>query len=208
MVFTCDRPIREIKDMAERLVSRLNNGLSIDIQVPKFENRYAILQKKCELQGKTLDSEIIEYIAKNIETNVRELESALVNIFSYEELTGQPLTLESVKNLLRDFIRISTGESISLDKIMKVVADAYQISVTDLKGKKKDKKYAVPRQISIYIAREMTEISYTELGNEYSGKDHSTMMYADKKIRDLLKTDPSLESRVQNLMREIKGYNK
>ena len=208
MVFTCDRPIREIKDMAERLVSRLNNGLSIDIQVPKFENRYAILQKKCELQGKTLAPEIIEYIAKNIETNVRELESALVNIFSYEELTGQPLNLDTVKTLLRDFIRISTGESVSLDKILKVVADAYQISVPDLKGKKKDKKYAIPLQISIYIAREMTEISYTELGNEYSGKDHSTMMYADKKIRDLLKTDPSLESRVQNLMREIKGYNK
>lgn len=208
MVFTCDRPIREIKDMAERLVSRLNNGLSIDIQVPKFENRYAILQKKIELQGKTLDSEIIEYIAKNIETNVRELESALVNIFSYEELTGQRLNLDIVKTLLRDFISIKNGESISLDKILKVVADSYQISVADLKGKKKDKKYAIPRQISIYIAREMTEISYTELGNEYSGKDHSTMMYADKKIRDLLKTDPSLESRVKNLMREIKEYKK
>jgi chromosomal replication initiator protein len=208
MVFTCDRPIREIKDMAERLVSRLNNGLSIDIQVPKFENRYAILQKKIEMQGKTLAPEIIEYIAKNIETNVRELESALVNIFSYEELTGQPLNLEIVKTLLRDFIRISTGESVSLDKILKVVADAYQISVADLKGKKKDKKYAVPRQISIYIAREMTEISYMELGNEYSGKDHSTMMYAYNKISDLLKTDPSLESRIKNLMREIKEYNK
>ena len=208
MVFTCDRPIREIKDMAERLVSRLNNGLSIDIQVPKFENRYAILQKKCEIQGKTLDPEIIEYIAKNIETNVRELESALVNIFSYEELTGQPLNLEIVKTLLRDFIRISTGEAVSLDKILKVVADAYQISVADLKGKKKDKKYAVPRQISIYIAREMTEISYMELGNEYSGKDHSTMMYAYNKISELLKTDPSLESRIKNLMREIKEYNK
>lgn len=208
MVFTCDRPIREIKDMAERLVSRLNNGLSIDIQVPKFENRYAILQKKCEIQGKTLAPEIIEYIAKNIETNVRELESALVNIFSYEELTGQPLNLEIVKTLLRDFIRISTGESVSLDKILKVVADAYQISVADLKGKKKDKKYAVPRQISIYIAREMTEISYMELGNEYSGKDHSTMMYAYNKISELLKTDPSLESRIKNLMREIKEYNK
>ena len=208
MVFTCDRPIREIKDMAERLVSRLNNGLSIDIQVPKFENRYAILQKKCEIQGKTLAPEIIEYIAKNIETNVRELESALVNIFSYEELTGQPLNLEIVKTLLRDFIRISTGEAVSLDKILKVVADAYQISVADLKGKKKDKKYAVPRQISIYIAREMTEISYMELGNEYSGKDHSTMMYAYNKISELLKTDPSLESRIKNLMREIKEYNK
>lgn len=208
MVFTCDRPIREIKDMAERLVSRLNNGLSIDIQVPKFENRYAILQKKCEIQGKTLDPEIIEYIAKNIETNVRELESALVNIFSYEELTGQPLNLEIVKTLLRDFIRISTGEAVSLDKILKVVADAYQVSVADLKGKKKDKKYAVPRQISIYIAREMTEISYMELGNEYSGKDHSTMMYAYNKISELLKTDPSLESRIKNLMREIKEYNK
>ena len=208
MVFTCDRPIREIKDMAERLVSRLNNGLSIDIQVPKFENRYAILQKKCEIQGKTLAPEIIEYLAKNIETNVRELESALVNIFSYEELTGQALNLEIVKTLLRDFIRINTGESISLDKIQKVVADAYQISVADLKGKKKDKKYAVPRQISIYIAREMTEISYMELGNEYSGKDHSTMMYAYNKIHELMKTDPSLESRVKNLMREIKEYKK
>ena len=208
MVFTCDRPIREIKNMADRLVSRLNNGLSIDIQIPKFENRYAILQKKIELQGKQLSPEIIEYIAKNIETNVRELESALTTVFSYEELTGRPLDLDSVKTLLHDLIQTNNAENISLEIIQKVVADAYQISVADLKGKKKDKKYVIPRQISIYMAREMTEMSFMELGNEYSGKDHSTIMYAYKKIADLMKTDPSLESRIENLMREVKEYKK
>jgi len=208
MVFTCDRPLKETKNMTDRLVSRLNNGLSIDIQVPKYENRYAILQKKIELQGKFLQPEIIEYIAKNIETNVRELEAALNQVFSYAELTGQNLTLEIVKNLLRDIIKSNAVENISLDIIQKVIADYHQITVAELKGKKRDKKYVIPRQIAIYIARELTEISFTELGNEFSGKDHSTIMYAYNKISDSIKTDPSLESRIQSLIREIKDFKK
>ncbi len=208
MVFTCDRPIREIKTMAERLVSRISSGMCIDLQPPNYETRYAILQKKIELQHRSLEPEIIDYIAKNVETNVRELESALDKVLGYEELIGKNLNLEIVKNQLRDIISSNSTENISLDIIQKVIAENYQISVADLKSKKRDKKYVVPRQIAIYIARELTEISYTELGNEFGGKDHSTIMTAYKKIADQKKTDPMLESRIQLLIREIKEYKK
>lgn len=208
MVFTCDRPIREIKTMAERLVSRISNGMCIDLQPPNYETRYAILQKKIELQNKSLEPEIIDYIAQNVETNVRELESALDKVLGYEELIGQKLTLEIVKNQLRDIISSNSAENISLDIIQKVIAENYQISVSDLKGKKRDKKYVIPRQIAIYISRELTEISYTELGNEFGGKDHSTIMHAYEKVAEQIKIDSTLENKIQLYIREIKDYKK
>ena len=208
MVFTCDRPIREIKTMAERLVSRISSGMCIDLQPPNYETRYAILQKKLELQNRFLEPEIIDFIARNVENNVRELASALDKVLGYEELIGKKLNLEIVKNQLRDIISSNSMENISLDIIQKVVADNYQISVADLKGKKRDKKYVVPRQIAIYIARELTEIAYTELGNEFGGKDHSTIMTAYKKVAEQIKIDPLLESKIQLFIREIKEYKK
>ncbi len=208
MVFTCDRPIREIKTMAERLVSRISSNMVIDLQPPNYETRYAILQKKIEMQNRFLEPEIIDYIAKNVETNVRELESALFKVLGYEELIGKKLTIDIVKNQLRDIISSNSTENISLDIIQKVIAENYQISVSDLKSKKRDKKYVVPRQIAIYIARELTELAYTELGNEFGGKDHSTIMTAYKKIAEQIKIDPSLESKIQLYIREIKEYKK
>lgn len=207
MVFTCDRPIKEIKNMAARLVSRLSNGLCIDLQPPSYETRVAILQKKMEIVNNKISPEIIEYIAKNIETNVRELEAALNKVIGYADLVGENPTLETVKNLLKDIFNSNANENISLEVIQRVISDEYNISVSDLKSKKRDKKYVIPRQISIYIARELTEISYTELGNEFGGKDHSTIMTAYKKIDELIKTDPSLDSKIQLFIREIKEYN-
>jgi len=208
MVFTCDRPIKEIKNMAARLVSRLANGLCIDLQPPSYETRVAILQKKVDLTGKTLSQDIIEYIAKNIETNVRDLEAALHKVFGYAELVGKTPDLEITKHLLKDVMDSAGAESISIDVIQKVIADNYQISVADLKGKKRDKKFVIPRQIAIYIARELTEIAYTELGNEFGGKDHSTIMSAYNKIAEQIKIDSSLESKIQLYIREIKEYKK
>ncbi|MCF0125624.1 MAG: chromosomal replication initiator protein DnaA [Clostridia bacterium] len=207
MVFTCDRPIKEIKNLATRLVSRLSNGLCIDLQPPNYETRVAILQKKIEIKGSNLNFEIIDYIAKNVETNVRELEAALNKVFGYADLVGQNPTLDIAKNLLKDIIE-SNNENISLELIQKIVADNYQISISDLKSKKRDKKFVIPRQIAIYIARELTEISYTELGNEFGGKDHSTIMTSYKKVSELIKTDPSLESKIQLFIREIKEYRR
>ena len=206
MVFTCDRPIKEIKNLTARLVSRLSNGLCIDITTTNYETRCAILQKKIESSGQVLDSEIIDFIAKNIETNVRDLEHALQQIFAYSEIIGKKPTLEMAKNQLKDFLSTSSAENISLDVIQKVIAENYNISVSELKGKKKDKKFSVPRQIAIYIAREITEISYTELGYEF-GKDHSTIMHAYKNIEEKIKVDQNLNSKIKLLIKEIKEYN-
>ena len=206
MVFTCDRPIKEIKDMADRLVSRISNGLCIDLQPPNYETRIAIIQKKLQLLGKSSNQEIIDYVAKNVETNVRDLESALQNILGYADLIGREPNIDNVKSLLRDLLSSSYAENISLDVIKKVIADNYQISVSDLTGKKRDKKFVVPRQIAIYIAREITEISFMELGREMGGKDHSTIMHAYNTISEKIKFDPSLESKIQIFIREIKEY--
>lgn len=206
MVFTCDRPIREIQKMANRLVSRLSNGLSIDLQPPNYETRIAILQKKLQLKEKKLNPEIIEFIAKNVETNVRELEAALNKVLGYIELFGGSPDLDTVKNQLKDLITANSIENISIDIIQKVIADNYQVSVSDLKSKKRDKKFVIPRQIAIYIAREITEISFMELGNEFGGKDHTTMMHAYEKVKDLIKIDPSLNNKIQLYIREIKEH--
>ncbi len=208
MVFTCDRPIKEIKNMTDRLVSRLSNGLLIDITIPNYETRVAILRKKLELMDKSLDSEIIDYIAKNVETNVRELEAALKQILAYADIIEQKPTLEMAKNQLKDILNNNNVQNISLDIIQKVIADNYQISISDLKSKRRDKKFVIPRQIAIYISRELTEISYSELGNEFGGKDHSTIMHAYDKIAESIKIDPTLESKINILIREIKEYKK
>ena len=208
MVFTCDRPIKEIKNMATRLVSRLSNGLCIDLQPPSYETRVAILQKKIDLMEKNLSQDIVEYIAKNIETNVRDLEAALNKVFGYADLVGKSPDLEITKHLLKDVMDSGSLESVSIDVIQKVIADNYQISVADLKSKKRDKKYVVPRQIAIYIAREITEMAYTDIGNEFGGKDHSTIMSAYNKIAEQIKIDSTLESKIQLYIREIKEYKK
>ena len=208
MVFTCDRPIKEIKNMAARLVSRLANGLCIDLQPPSYETRVAILQKKMDLMEKTLSLGSVEYIAKNIETNVRDLEAALNKVFGYADLVEKKPDLEITKHLLKDVMDSGSTESISIDVIQKVIADNYQISVADLKGKKRDKKFVIPRQIAIYVARELTEMAYTDIGNEFGGKDHSTIMSAYNKIAEQIKIDSSLESKIQLYIREIKEYKK
>ena len=208
MVFTCDRPIKEIKNMAARLVSRLANGLCIDLQPPSYETCVAILQKKIDLMDKTLSQDIVEYIAKNIETNVRDLEAALNKVFGYADLVEKKPDLEITKHLLKDVMDSGSTESISIDVIQKVIADNYQISVADLKGKKRDKKFVIPRQIAIYVARELTEMAYTDIGNEFGGKDHSTIMSAYNKIAEQIKIDSSLESKIQLYIREIKEYKK
>ncbi len=208
MVFTCDRPIKEIKNMTDRLVSRLSNGLCIDITIPNYETRVAILKKKLELTGKKLNQEIIYYIAKNVETNVRELEHALQQILAYADIIEQEPTLEMAKNQLTDILNSNSAQNVSLEIIQKVIAENYQISISELKSKKRDKKYVFPRQVAIYIARELTEISYSELGNEFGGKDHSTIMHAYDKIAESIKLDSNLESKINILIREIKEYKK
>jgi len=208
MVFTCDRPITELKGFADRIQSRISNGLCVDLQPPNYETRRAILLKKLEILGKKIPDDVIDYIAKNVETNVRDLESALTKMIGYAELIQKSLTIEIAQQQLRDIFSNPSAGNITIDTIQKVVADEYQISVSDIKNKKRDQKFVTPRQIALYIARELTEYSFTELGNEFGGRDHSTAMHSYEKICSQMKIDSTLNARVQLLMKEIKDYKK
>ena len=208
IVFTCDRPIKELKEFSERMQSRLSSGTSIDMNPPNYETRRAILQKKLELQKKDIPPEVIDYIAQNVETNVRDLEATLNKMIGYAEIVQKPLTIDIAQEQLRDIFTVVSTENISIEIIQKVIADFYNISVSDINKPKRAKKFVIPRHIAIYICREMTEYSYTEIGQEFGGRDHSTIMHSYEKINEQLKTDSTLAMRIQQLMREIKNYKK
>ncbi len=208
MVFTCDRPINELKSIEERLRTRFSRGLNIDLQPPNYETRRAILQNKLSLKGKFIPDDVIDYIAKNVQTNVRDLESCLTKMLAYSELVGKQLTVQIAQEQLRDTFSSPLSGTITVDTIQKVVADHYSISISDIKGKKKDKKTVLPRQIALYIARQLTEYSTTDLGNEFGGRDHTTVMHSVEKIEEQMKINSSLDSTIQLLIREIKDYKK
>lgn len=207
MVFASDRPLTEIGNMAERLVSRLGSGMCLDMHVPNVETRKAIIYKKLENQDKALPEEIIDCIARSVETNVRDLESALNKIIAYTEFIGPNITVEIVQQQLANLYSAPGTGNISIENILKVVAENYQITVADLKGKKRDNKCVIPRFIALYIAREMTEYSFTELGNEFGGRDHSTIMNGYNKISEKIRSDPSLLKKIKILTEEVKKYN-
>ena len=208
LVFTCDRPLSELKNLTDRLRSRFGRGLTVDLNLPDYETRCAILVKKLQEQNQTLPKDVIELIAKNIASNVRDLEACLTKVVAYIELTGQKATVESVQHLLRDSFNSSKKENISIEIIQKVVAESYGISWIDLKGKKRTKNIVLPRQLAMYIAKEMTEYSTTEIGSEFGGRDHTTVMHSIDKIKDAIKTDSSLDPYIQGLKRKIEEYQK
>ncbi len=205
MVFTCDRPINELKDITERLRTRFNNGINIDMQPPNYETRKAILLKKLSLMDRTLSDDIIDFIADNIESDVRDLEGALKKVVGYSDFMNKELTIDVAKTLLQENISSNLGGNISIDTIQKTVADYYGISVSELKSKKQSKKVVFPRHVAIYISRNLTEMSFTEIGSEFGGKDHSTIMSSCKKIEDRIKTDSTLDNAIKMMVKEIKG---
>ena len=205
MVFTCDRPIQELKGISERLRTRFSKGICIDMKAPNYETRKAILLKKLSLMNRTLDDEIIDFIAANIENDVRDLEGALKKVVGYADFMNKELTLDVVKTLLQENISSSFGGNISIDTIQKVVSDYYGISVQDIKSKKQNKKVAFPRHVAFYIARNITEMSFTEIGNEFGGKDHSTIMSSCKKIEEQIKIDATLDNAIKMMIKDIKN---
>ena len=208
MVFTCDRPITEIKGIEERLRTRFSRGLNIDLQPPNYETRRAILEKKMEVQGKHIPSDVIDYIAKNVQTNVRDLEGCLTKMIGYAELVGKNVTIEIAQQQLRDTFSQPLSGTVTVETVQRIVANHYNISIADIKSNKRSTKFVIPRQIAIYISRNLTEYSYPELGAEFGGRDHSTMMHSYEKIDDAIKIDSALDTTIQQLIREIKDFKR
>jgi chromosomal replication initiator protein len=207
LAFTCDRPVSELKKISERLKSRFEQCLQVDLQPPKYETRCAILKSSVEVQGVQVPDEVIDLISKNVSTNVRDLISALNKLIAYTKLMGQPITVENTQQQLRDVFASPRQANMSLENIQRVVAEYYRLSPNDLKGKKRTQKIVFPRQIAMYIAREITEYSTTEIGQEFGGRDHTTVMHSCQKIEERIRSDPTMESTIESLKRLIKEYS-
>ena len=205
MVFTCDRPISELKNITDRLSSRFERGLNVDLQPPNYETRVAILKKKLQEHGSTLSEDIINYIAFNVVTNVRDLESSLTKLVAYMDLIGEELTFEKAKQLLGILPAMANiaRDTLSIGEIIKTVGDYFNVSTFEIKGKKKNKSLVQPRQIAMYLARQITDFSTTEIGMEFGGRDHTTVMYANNRVESLMKGDEAYAATVNKLRRQL-----
>ncbi|MFA6688037.1 MAG: chromosomal replication initiator protein DnaA [Sphaerochaetaceae bacterium] len=209
LVFTCDRPISELKDLTARLRSRFERGLNVDLQPPNYETRMAILRLKCEEKNSYMSDDVLDYISRNINTNVRDLEASLTKLIAYSDLLGQEITLDIAKEQLKtSYPIINANQALSIDTIIKVVAEYFNISPYDIRGKKRTKSLVQPRQIAMYIARHITDFSTTEIGNDFGGRDHTTVMHAIQRIEGLIKSDSGMSNTIQKLEREIQNYKK
>ncbi|MDR2632326.1 MAG: chromosomal replication initiator protein DnaA [Treponema sp.] len=204
IVFTCDRPVSELKKITDRLKSRFERGLNVDLQPPNYETRYAILLSKAKDRNIAVPDEVIALISKKISTNIRDLEAALTKLIAYAELVGKPITREITQQLLRDAFAAPRQTNMSIDMILGMVATYHKLSVNDLKGKKRTKTIALPRQLAMYIIREITQYSTTEIGQAFGGRDYSTVIHSCQKIEERLHSEPNLDSTIQTLIQMIK----
>jgi chromosomal replication initiator protein len=207
IVFTCDRPVSELKNLTDRLRSRFERGLNVDLLPPNYETRCAILKKKIEAKNISIPDEVISLVSKNVSTNIRDLEAALIKLIAYTELVDKSITVEIAQQQLKDVFASPRQANMSIDTIQRVVAEYYKLSPNDLKGKKRTQNIVLPRQISMYIAREITEYSLTEIGQTFGGRDHTTVMHACKIIEERIRSDPSMDSTIQSLIRMVKEYS-
>lgn len=197
IVFTCDRHPSELKNLTERMKSRFMSGLNADLKLPDFETRMAILKKKCSRLNASIKDEVLEFISKNVTTSVRDLESALTKIVAYSDLIRREVTLDVAKEQL-SYLTATKQDNVSIDRIIKAVAEYFNISSSDIRGRKRTKNIAWPRQIAMYIINHLGEYSMNEIGNEF-GKDHTTVIYAIQKVEDSIKSNPTLEPVIQKI---------
>jgi len=181
IVISCDRPPKEISTMEQRLRSRFEWGLITDIQSPDLETRVAILRRKCEEESVELPDEVTLFVANKVRDSIRELEGALVKVAAYSSLNNEPVSIEMAARVLRDFLSKEDRE-VSIERIMKKVAEHFRVKTQDLLGSSRSRSVAMPRQIAMYLSRDLTNHSFPEIGSFFGKKDHSTVMHACRKI--------------------------
>lgn len=204
IILTSDTFPKEISGLESRLVSRFGWGLTVAIEPPELEMRVAILLKKASLSGYLLDNTVAFFIAKNVSSNIRELEGALKRVEAYVKFHKRIISIETTKEALKDIL-IAQIRQISMENIQKTVADFYHIKVSDLLSKKRSRNLTRPRQIAMSLARELTSLSLPEIGNSFGGKDHSTVIHACKTIAGIRKNDTTLDSDYKILFQTLKG---
>src|SRR5579859_2706992 len=203
IVLTCDRPASEIQGLEHRLVSRFEWGLVTDLQPPDIEMRLAILNKKAQLMGVTLPEDILNFLASRIRTNVRRLEGALIRVASYASLTGKKLSIEVVEGLLREILHEEGRYSINIEVIQKRVAEHFDIRLADMTSKRRPENIAFPRQVAMYLSRQMTESSLNTIGEAFGGRDHGTVLHACRLVKDRMEVDSNVRQVVHYLEKQL-----
>lgn len=204
IVFTCDRPISELKNIEDRIRTRFSMGLTTNLDAPSYETRFAILKRKVQSLSVAIPDEVIDLICNNVTTNVRDLEAALTTLVGYAELVNKNINLDIAQAQLRNIFSSPEQNNVTIDIIKRTVADYYGISFSDLSARKRTKALSDPRQVAMYITHELTEYATTEIGQEFGGRDHSTVMHACDKIKNKMKTDSTLEPTVQKLIKKVR----
>ena len=202
MILTCDRYPKEIEGVEERLKSRFGWGLTVAVEPPDLETRVAILMKKAEQSHISLAPDAAFFIAQRIRSNVRELEGALKRVIASANFTGRPFDIDLIKDSLKDLFALQ-DKQVSLDNIKRKVAEYYKIKVADLMSKRRNRSVARPRQVAMAMAKELTHHSLPEIGDAFGGRDHTTVLHACRKIRELRDVSPDISEDYQNLLRAL-----
>jgi len=204
VVMTSDRPPNEIRMIEERLLSRFQWGLVADIQPPDLETRVAILRSKAERDGVHLPEDVALLIAENVRSNIRELEGSLIRLTAFANLTKTEICVDLVNQVLRDFIRPEAQRRIEPSGIIKATADYFSISVESLKGKRRTNVIVVPRQVAMYLCRILTERPLTDIGKAFGGRDHTTVLYACDRVKDMMENDHEIRRAVGDIQEQLK----
>ena len=203
IIISSDRPPKEIPEIEERLRSRFEWGLIVDIQKPDFETRMAILQQKAASDGIDVPYDVLEYIARNVNSNIRALEGCLTSLNAHSRLMGSPITLELTKSALNHLVKAQEERRVTSELIIDFVADKYGVAAEDITGKRRSREIALPRQVAMYICREMTDMSTTAIGQAFGNRDHTTVMHGCDKVAETMESDFSFKKRVEELMKTI-----
>ncbi|HDK7158089.1 TPA: chromosomal replication initiator protein DnaA [Clostridium botulinum] len=203
IIISSDRPPKEIPTLEDRLRSRFEWGLIADIQAPDFETRMAILKKKADVEKLNIPNEVMVYIATKIKSNIRELEGALIRIVAFSSLTNKEISVDLASEALKDIISSKQTRQVTIDIIQEVVANYYNLKIEDLKSARRTRNIAFPRQIAMYLSRKLTDMSLPKIGEEFGGRDHTTVIHAYEKISNNLKKDESLQNAIKELNKRI-----
>jgi chromosomal replication initiator protein len=205
IILSSDRPPKEIPTLEDRLRSRFEWGLIADIQAPDFETRIAILKKKADNENLNIENEVMVYIATKIKSNIRELEGALIRVVAYSSLTNKEINVDLAAEALKDIISNKQPKQVTIDLIQDIVASYYNLKVAELKSARRTRNIAFPRQIAMYLSRKLTDMSLPKIGEEFGGRDHTTVIHAYEKISQNLKKDEALKNVVNTLAKKIKN---
>ncbi|RJQ50190.1 MAG: chromosomal replication initiator protein DnaA [Nitrospiraceae bacterium] len=204
IVFSSDRPPKDISPITERLRSRFGMGLIADIQIPDVETKMAILGKKSEMEGIQLPEDVSYFLASRVKSNIRDLEACMIRLGAHSSLTGKTISVEMTKEVLRDLI-FEEEKALTVEYVLKNVCEYYGLKMQDIKARKRTRDIAFPRQIAMYLSKVLTDSSLSEIGKNFGGKDHSTVIHACKLIEERRKKDEEFDRKIDFLIKKIKG---